>query len=311
MRKFINNCLELLQENLDLRDEIANQEAKIENFAKTQEHFRKAADILRQKKQSHIAAEVELKQTLRSTLDDLALVTEKALQIEMEHTQIVRDLENQLQNHVTEKESVVERYFSFKKSLISFSLKRKYEQELEFKEQEIDELKKKNNRLTIEKEGLLKSLVKTKEEPSQTKLTSLEIVSPNLRSQEFKLEKSPKMINLTKPKDGKENMSVSSRSTQLPKQSLELKNNFKNTDYRLEKYKEHSNNFHIDIKALQQQLNTKQKNQEDKKNNDPYSKQTQIDKKDYQRRVETVPDELSTKVKLKEINNLNLFSQES
>jgi len=96
---------------LDLKEEIANQEAKIESFAKSQEHFRKAAEILKQKKQSHIAAEIELKQTLKSTLDDLALVTEKTLQIEMEHIQIVRDLENQLQNNIIEKETTIERYF--------------------------------------------------------------------------------------------------------------------------------------------------------------------------------------------------------
>jgi len=155
----------------------------------------------------------------------------------------------------------------------------------------MNELKKKNNRLAIEKEGLLRSLVKTKDEPTKTKLSSLEILSPKLRSKDLNLETSPKNMNLYKKKEGKENINSITRSAQFLKQSIESKQNFKQTEARLEKYREHSNTFHIDIKALQQQLNPKTKKQEEKKNHtETLSKQLQKE------RLETVSDEPPIKV---------------
>lgn len=99
----------LVQENIHLKDEISSQDVKIQNFGKNHEFLRKAAEILKNKKESHIAAELELKQTLRSTLEDLALAAEKAMQIEADHVKIVQEMEKQLAQKLAEKDLNIER----------------------------------------------------------------------------------------------------------------------------------------------------------------------------------------------------------
>jgi len=162
----------LVQENINLKDEMNCQELKIQSFGKNHESLRKAAEVLKSKKESHIMAELELKETLKSTLEDLALAAEKAMQIETDHVKIVQELEKQLSQKLVEKDYSIE------------NMKKKYEQELDFKNHEIDELKKRNNRLVLEKENAMKSMmIKAKEEPaisSAHKYASLEVQSPKV-----------------------------------------------------------------------------------------------------------------------------------
>ena len=66
----------------------------IQSLKSQHEDFQKTIESFRMKNQVHIINERKLKYALRSAIGDLAQATEKAIQIEVEHIRIVREMEH-------------------------------------------------------------------------------------------------------------------------------------------------------------------------------------------------------------------------
>jgi hypothetical protein len=100
--------IELVNDNLMLKGELCARGLMSQSLGKSSESMKQAMQSMKNK-ESVLAAEREVKMMLKSTLDDLAQVNEKAIEIEMEHIRVVKELEKQLMENTGGREDVVDR----------------------------------------------------------------------------------------------------------------------------------------------------------------------------------------------------------
>ena len=87
-----------MQDNLKLKEETVRYQMTIESLKSQHEDFQKTIERFRIKNQVQIINERKLKYALRSAIGDLTQATEKAVQIEVEHIRIVKEMEHRFSN---------------------------------------------------------------------------------------------------------------------------------------------------------------------------------------------------------------------